>query len=53
MPRKMRQSGVDWIGEIPEGWGGEYVSQLATQVKNRNAGLFEKNLLSKFIYVNV
>ena len=20
MPRKMRQSGVDWIGEIPEGW---------------------------------
>ena len=21
MPRKMRQSGVDWIGEIPEGWG--------------------------------
>ena len=46
MPRKMRQSGVDWIGEIPEGWEVKHVSRLATQVKSKNDGLVEKNLLS-------
>ena len=29
MPRKMRQSGVDWIGEIPEGWTCRAIKSLA------------------------
>ena len=46
MARKMRDSGVEWIGEVPEGWEMKYLSQSVSQVKNRNDGLKEKNLLS-------
>ncbi len=44
--REMRDSGVDWIGKIPEGWEVNFLSQKVSQVKNRNDGLKEKNLLS-------
>ena len=44
--KKMRDSGVEWIGEVPEGWEMKYLSQSVSQVKNRNDGLKEKNLLS-------
>lgn len=44
--RKMKDSGIEWIGEIPEGWEIKYFVQLFSQVKNKNIGLCEKNLLS-------
>lgn len=46
MTRKMKDSGIEWIGEIPEGWEIKYFVQLFSQVKNKNIGLREKNLLS-------
>lgn len=46
MARKMKNSGIEWIGEIPEGWEIKYFVQLFSQVKNKNIGLCEKNLLS-------
>ena len=46
MARKMKDSGIEWIGEIPEGWEVKYFVQLFSQVKNKNIGLREKNLLS-------
>lgn len=44
--RKMKDSGIEWIGEIPAGWEIKYFVQLFSQVKNKNIGLREKNLLS-------
>ena len=44
--RKMKDSGIEWIGESPEGWEIKYFVQLFSQVKNKNIGLREKNLLS-------
>lgn len=46
MARKMKDSGIEWIGDIPEGWEIKYFVQLFSQVKNKNIGLREKNLLS-------
>lgn len=46
MARNMKDSGIEWIGEIPEGWEIKYFVQLFSQVKNKNIGLREKNLLS-------
>lgn len=46
MARQMKDSGIEWIGEIPEGWGIHTASQLFTQVKNKNEGMQEDNLLS-------
>lgn len=46
MARKTKDSGIEWIGEIPEGWEIKYFVQLFSQVKNKNIGLREKNLLS-------
>lgn len=46
MARVMKDSRVEWIGEIPEGWGTNTAFQLFTQVKNKNEGLKEHNLLS-------
>lgn len=46
MAWKMKDSGIEWIGEIPEGWEIKYFVQLFSQVKNKNIGLREKNLLS-------
>ena len=36
MPRKMRQSGVDWIGEIPEGWKVMRFKHVATSLRKGN-----------------
>lgn len=44
--RPMKDSGIEWIGEIPEDWRVNTVFQLFTQVKNKNEGLIEQNLLS-------
>lgn len=44
--REMKDSGVEWIGEIPREWDVKVAFQLFSQVKNKNEGLIEKNLLS-------
>lgn len=43
---EMKDSGIEWIGKIPKGWSVNVLFQLITQVKNKNVGLKEKNLLS-------
>ncbi len=42
----MKDSGIEWVGEIPKHWQIKVLFQLATQVKNKNKDLVEKNLLS-------
>jgi len=44
--RPMKDSGIEWIGEIPTDWDINTAFQLFTQVKNKNIGLAETNLLS-------
>lgn len=44
--RPMKDSGIEWIEEIPKNWGKNTIFQLCTQVKNKNVGLIENNLLS-------
>lgn len=44
--RPMKDSGIEWIGEIPEEWKINTAFQIFTQVKNKNVGLVETNLLS-------
>ncbi|MGY3712968.1 restriction endonuclease subunit S [Lactococcus petauri] len=46
MSEKMKDSGVDWIGEIPEGWETSEIQYKFEQVKRKNIGNQEKNLLS-------
>ena len=43
---KMRNSGVEWIGNMPADWPVKVLFQLVTQVKRKNAEMIEKNLLS-------
>ena len=44
--RSMIDSGIEWIGEMPSDWKVMVAFQLFKQVKNKNEGLVEKNLLS-------
>lgn len=44
--REMKDSGIEWIGDIPATWKTNTVFQLFTQVKNKNTDLQEQNLLS-------
>lgn len=46
MARQMKDSGVEWIGKIPEGWLGCSAIQKFIRVDNKNSDLREKNLLS-------
>lgn len=46
MARAMKDSGIEWIGEIPQGWDIRNLFQIFNQVKCKNAGLVETNLLS-------
>lgn len=41
-----KNSGSEWLGDIPASWPMVLLSQIATQVKNKNSDLTEKNLLS-------
>lgn len=43
---KIRYSGVAWLGDIPDRWEVSFLAQVVSQVKERNDGLREKNLLS-------
>ena len=44
--RPMKDSGIEWIGEIPQEWETNSMFQLFVQVKNKNRLLSETNLLS-------
>lgn len=44
--RPMKDSGIEWIGEIPADWDDAYAFQIFKPVKCKNTGLVEKNLLS-------
>ena len=43
---QMKDSGVEWLGEVPAGWGLRQAGQLADQTKTPNEGMTETNLLS-------
>jgi len=43
---RMKDSGIEWIGEIPEHWAVKPLFTLLTERKVRNAGNKEKNVLS-------
>ncbi len=43
---RYRDSGVDWLGRVPEGWDIKPVFRFARERKERNTGMVEKNLLS-------
>lgn len=42
----MKDSGIEWIGKIPESWRVSFAFQCFSQIKNKNNGLSETNLLS-------
>lgn len=42
----MKNSGIEWIGEMPDDWATEQVGRLADQIKLKNVGMIETNLLS-------
>ena len=44
--REMKDSGIEWIGEIPKEWGVVFINQIFTQHKSKNTELKENNLLS-------
>ena len=46
MAREMRDSGIEWVGAKPATWQVALASQVFSQVKCKNTGLVEQNLLS-------
>ena len=44
--REMKDSGVEWLGEVPAEWALRQAGQLADQTKAPNEGMIETNLLS-------
>ena len=42
----MKDSGVEWIGEVPKHWETRRINDIAIQSKKKNTGLIENNLLS-------
>ncbi len=44
--REMKDSGIEWIGEIPKSWTITILSALFSERKCKNSGLVENNLLS-------
>ena len=42
----MKDSGIEWIGEIPSHWNINSLNQIFYQVKCKNTDLSEQNLLS-------
>ena len=43
---EMKDSGIAWIGAMPRAWKMNTIAQIFLQVKCKNTGLQEKNLLS-------
>ena len=46
MAEQTKPSGIDWIGDIPKSWKVTRLQTLFDQVKDKNSGTKEKNLLS-------
>jgi len=46
MTEQMKPSGINWVGDIPQQWNLTKIQFLFEQVKERNVGVKEKNLLS-------
>lgn len=44
--KNMKNSGIEWIGEIPVGWDVTLLSALFKERKCKNRGMIETNLLS-------
>lgn len=44
--REMKGSGIEWVGAMPRAWKMNTIAQIFLQVKCKNTGLQEKNLLS-------
>ena len=44
--REMKDSGIEWIGEIPDDWDIVLLSSIFEERKNKNIGLKNNNLLS-------
>ena len=44
--REMKDSGIEWIGEIPKEWKISILSTIFKEHKKKNIGLIENNLLS-------
>lgn len=44
--KKMKNSGIEWVGEVPIHWNVRTLYQLASQVRQKNSDLLEENLLS-------
>lgn len=44
--RNLKDSGIEWIGEIPKSWTITILSALFSERKCKNSGLAENNLLS-------
>ena len=44
--REMKDSGIEWIGAMPRAWKMNTIAQIFLQVKCKNTGLQERNLLS-------
>ena len=44
--RHLKDSKIEWIGDIPDNWKVMFAFQCFTLVKNKNAGMIENNLLS-------
>jgi type I restriction enzyme S subunit len=42
----MKDSGIEWIGDVPEHWEIQRLHDIAIHQKTKNIGLIEKNLLS-------
>lgn len=42
----MKDSGLAWVGKIPKHWEVDVLNKFFYQVKNKNTGLIETNLLS-------
>ena len=45
MARKMKDSGIEWIGEIPEGWEIVPVRSCFDEVRTKNTDGQEQNAL--------
>jgi type I restriction enzyme S subunit len=46
MSENMKSSGIVWVGEIPQSWSLTRLQKVLQQVKAKNTGVKEKNLLS-------
>ena len=46
MERQYKDSGIEWIGRIPETWKSSQLSVLFSEHSNKNVGMQETNLLS-------